>query len=263
MPNYFVFGISLACYLMAGTAGRAADVTPLLAQDPNMVEAQDGWTFTFAPYFWGTSISGDTAQFSLPSVHIDADFGDILDHLDFAAMAAGEARYDRFSIIGDIEYATLSVGASTPLGILASDVEVATEMFTGLVGAGYSVLADSSGYLDIVAGIKVWSVDTTISFSGGLLDGVERSDSATWVDGLAGIRGRYSITPEVYITGWGLVGGGGADLDWDVALALGYNFNERLSVIAGYRAAGVDYSDDGFVFDVVQQGPILSLALRF
>lgn len=263
VQKYFAMGILTACCIFTGALAQAADVTPLLTPKPEQSETQDGWTFSFAPYFWATSLSGDTAQFSLPAVHVDASFGDILENLDFAAMAAGEARYGRFSIIGDIEYSKLSVGGSTPFGILASDVSVRTETFSGLIGAGYSVLSDSSGYLDVVGGIKVWSVDTTISFSGGLLNGVNRSDSATWVDALAGLRGSYSLTPEVYVTGWGFVGAGSADVDWDVALALGYRFNERLSAIAGYRAVGVDYSHDGFIFDVVQQGPILTLELRF
>jgi hypothetical protein len=34
---------------------------------------------------------------------------------------------------------------------------------------------------------------------------------------------------------------------------LGYEFTETTSVVIGYRAMSVDYSNDGFVFDVVQQ----------
>ena len=66
------------------------------------------------------------------------------------------------------------------------------------------------GHLDVVGGVKVWSVDTTISFNGGILGGLETSDSATWMDGMVGLRRKYSFTPEIYLTGWGLVGGGGA-----------------------------------------------------
>ncbi|MCY1248263.1 hypothetical protein D9M72_616760 [compost metagenome] len=117
--------------------------------------------------------------------------------------------------------------------------------------------------LDVVGGLRIWSVESELSFQGGLLDGRSRSDEATWVDGLAGVRGTYSLTPELYLTGWGLVGAGGADLDWDVAAAVGYRFNDTISMVAGYRALGVDYSDDGFVFDAVQQGPIMGLVVRF
>ncbi|MDQ0561569.1 opacity protein-like surface antigen [Rhizobium mesoamericanum] len=261
--TYLKVGFSLILAALASTGVRAADVSPLLTQEPKPAEAADGWTFSVAPYFWMAGLSGDTAQFGLPSVHINADFGDILDNLDFAFMAAGEARYDRFSVIGDVIYTKLSADGETRRGILADDVEVTAKTFAGLLGVGYSVLENPSVNLDIVGGIRVWSVDTELSFSGGLLHGREFDDSATWVDGVAGLRGKYFFTPEVYVTGWGLIGGGGADIDWDVALGVGYNFTDRISAIAGYRALGVDYSDSGFVFDVVEQGPILGLAIKF
>jgi hypothetical protein len=258
---------AIVCSLFWGSlfvsAASAADIASPMAPETKTTTTESGWTFAVAPYFWAAGLSGDTAQFGLPTVEIDASFSDILENLDFAAMAIGEARYDRYSIFGDIIYTKLSAGAHTPRGILADDVDVSAETFAGLLGAGYSVLEGSSGTLDVVGGVRVWSVDTEISFNGGILDGRSASDGATWVDGLVGIRGNYYFTPEIYLTGWGLVGAGGADVDWDVAAALGYRFNDRFSMVAGYRALGVDYSDDGFLFDVVQQGPILGLVVRF
>lgn len=61
----------------------------------------------------------------------------------------------------------------------------------------------------------------------------------------------------------GLVGAGEADIDWDVAGATGCHFNDRTSSVIGYLALSVDYNDDGFLFDVVQQGPILGPVVRF
>ena len=227
------------------------------------VETEEGWTFAFAPYFWAAGLSGDVAQFGLPAVEVDSSFSDILDHLDFGAMAIGEARYDRYSIFGDVMYSKISGSAGTPRGVVASSVEVTSETFAGLLGVGYSIIDDNSARLDVVGGARVWSVDTDLSFSGGILDGVSRSDGATWVDAMGGFRGNYAITPEIYLTGWGLIGAGQADLDWDVAAAIGYHFSDTISAVVGYRALGVDYSKDGFVFDVVQQGPILGMVVRF
>ncbi|MGH0241141.1 hypothetical protein NKY70_27795 [Sinorhizobium meliloti] len=263
MTRYRKPGLAAVQAALITNAAVAADVSPLLIGEPRPAEAEGGWTFSVAPYFWIAGLSGDTAQFGMPTVHIDSSFSDILGNLDFAFMAAGEARYDRFSVIGDVIYTKLSADAETPLGILASDVDVTSESFSGLLGLGYAVLDGPDGHLDVVGGIKLWSVETTISLSGGLLGRREASDSATWVDGVVGLRGKYSFTPEIYLTGWGLVGGGGADIDWDVALGIGYDFNDRVSAIAGYRALGVDYSDDGFLFDTVQQGPILGVAIKF
>ncbi|MBV7518361.1 hypothetical protein [Ensifer sp. ENS12] len=263
MNSYIKLGLSAAIAALIGGSAVAADVSPLLTQDQQTVESQGGWSFSVAPYFWMAGLSGETSQFGLPTVNMDANFDDILGNLDFAFMAAGEARNGRFSVIGDIFYTKLGADGDTPGGILATSVDVTSETFSGLLGAGYAVIDTPQGHLDVVGGIRVWSVDTTIRFNGGLLGGIERSDGATWVDGIVGLRGKYSLTPEVYLTGWGLVGGGGADIDWDIALGVGYEFNDRISAIAGYRALGVNYRDDGFVFDAVQQGPILGLALRF
>lgn len=257
------FAAILFSMIAIGSSAHAADMTPLLNPEAKPIETQGGWTFTFAPYFWAAGMSGDTAQFGLPEVHMDSSFSDILKNLDFAMMAVGEARYDRYSIFGDIIYTKLSSEAHTPRGIFADTIEVTSKSFAGLLGAGYSVIDEPNGRLDLVGGAKLWSVSTNISFNGGLLGGVDGDDSATWVDAVAGVRGNYYFTPNVYLTGWGLVGGGGASIDWDVAAGLGYKFNDRISAIAGYRALGVDYHHDGFIFDVVQQGPIIGLAIHF
>jgi len=258
---------AIVCSLLWGSlfvsSANAADIASPMTPETQTTTTESGWTFAVAPYFWAAGLSGETSQFGLPVVKMDSSFSDIFKELDFAAMAIGEARYDRYSIFGDIIYSKISSGASTPRGILADDVDVSSETFAGLLGAGYSLLDGPSGHLDVVGGVRVWSVNTDISFDGGILDGRSASDGATWVDGLVGIRGNYYFTPEIYLTGWGLVGAGGADVDWDVAAALGYRFNERFSMVAGYRALGVDYSDDGFLFDAVQQGPIFGLVMHF
>ena len=262
MRYSIAFATVLTAGLLATSPVRAADITSPMAPELKQTE-KDGWTFAIAPYFWAAGMSGDTGLFGLPPVHLDMDFGDILDNLDFAAMAIGEARYDRYSIFSDIMYTKISSGSGTPRGIIADHVDVTSETFAGLLGAGYSVLQNDRGNLDLVAGLRVWHASTEISFSGGILGGVSREDSATWVDGLGGIRAKYSITDKVYFTGWGLIGGGGANVDWDVAGGIGYSFNEKVSAVAGYRALGVDYSNDGFVMDIVEQGPIFGVVMHF
>jgi len=247
----------------AGSSAKSADLPQPFIIPETKPAASDGWTFAASPYFWGAGISGDVGQFGLPAVHLQSDFGDILKDLDFGFMAIGEARYDRFSIFGDVIYTKVSSGASTPLGIVAERVDATSETFAGLVGAGYAVFQDGPSNIDVVAGARVWHASTEISFSGGLLGGVSAKDSATWVDAMAGVRGRYFLTDNLYLSAWALVGAGQADLDWDLAAGIGYEFNDRISAVAGYRALGVDYSNDGFVFDVVQQGPILGLVVRF
>ncbi|UVC09601.1 hypothetical protein IHQ71_02955 [Rhizobium sp. TH2] len=263
MTKYHKLGLAVAITLLLGSSALAADVSPLVTPQPAPEESPD-WSFAASPYFWGASISGKTSQFGVPkTIKIDSSFGDILENLDFAFMAAAEFRYERFSVIGDFMYTKVSDNADTPFGVLAKQVDVQFESVAGLLGVGYAVIDGPQGHLDVVGGIRVWSVDTTISFNGGFLDGREVDDGATWVDGMAGLRGKYMITPEWFVSGWGFVGTGGAKIDWDVAANIGYQFNDTFSAIAGYRALGVNYRHDGFIFDTVQQGPILGVTVKF
>ena len=151
------------CGVLFTSPARAADAISATAPTVEPV-VTDGWTFSVTPYFWAAGLSGETSAFGLPVVvDIDADFSDVWDNLDFAAMAIVDARHGRYSIFGDLIYTKLSADLATPRGVLATTVDVTAETFAGLVGAGYSVLEGPSGHLDIVGGIRVWSVDVDLS----------------------------------------------------------------------------------------------------
>lgn len=241
---------------------KAADIAPVIAPQPQAVDP-DRWTFSVSPYFWIAGITGDTAVFGLPEVHTDESFGDILKDIDFGFMMAGDARYGPYSIVADITYARITTDSATPNGVLADTVDLKSETFTAMLGVGYTFYEDEKSRLDLIGGVKLWSVETTISFGGGPLGGTSSRDDATWVDAMFGLRGMYSITPEVYLTGWGLIGAGGADLDWDVMAGVGYKWSDSLSAFLGYRALGVDYSNDTLTEDIVEHGPILGVVLHF
>ena len=74
-----------------------------------------------------------------------------------------------------------------------------------------------------------------------------------------------NLSEQLYLTSWGMIGGFGvsSDFTWDVMAALGYDVHDKISMIGGYRALGVDYSNGSFLFDVVQHGPILGAVFRF
>ena len=82
---------------------------------------------------------------------------------------------------------------------------------------------------------------------------------------MIGAKGRINIGGHFYFTDWGMIGGFGAgsEVDWDVMGGVGYDFNKIFSMVVGYRALGVNYNKGGFVFDVVQQGPVLGLLFHF
>lgn len=235
-----------------------------IVSEPKKQEAKpDGWHFSASPYFWAAGISGTAGQFGLPPAKMKSDFGSLLKDLDFSFMGIAEGHYGRYSLFSDIIYTKISTGGQTPLGVFSNGVDITSQTFSGFFGGGYSLFEDGRYRLDAVAGGRVWYASTKISFDGGLFDGHSGRDSAAWVDAVAGIKTKYFFTDNLYFSGWGVVGAGQAKIDWDVAGTFGYQFRDNLSAVIGYRALGVDYSHDGFIYDVVQKGPILGMVFHF
>jgi len=260
--------LSGALFLAGSGIAWAADIAPIDPAPygaPEPVEQPVGPTLevTIAPYFWMAGLSGDVAAFGAPAVNVDANFSDILDNLDFGGMLVGEARYGRFGVFSDFLYLKVSTGKATPLGFLANSLNLTAETLEWTVAGSYALIETERGHLDILAGARLWSVNNELEIGGGPFGGRSASDSATWVDAIVGVRGRTFVTDHLYLTGWAMVGAGGADIDWDLLGGLGYQFTDHFSGVIGYRAAGVDYSDGPFLFDVVIQGPVLGAVIRF
>jgi hypothetical protein len=257
--------ISLAAVLVgpAAAADLYSDDSSPAITEPGGFEAR--WQFTASAYLWAPGISGTVGLGPLPPVDIDADFLDLVENLDFAFMALGEARYDRFGIAGDLMYTKLSADGTGPLGLL--NASVTSELIVGTLMAEYRVIEQAGTSVDVMAGARVWGVmgDFEVTTAGEGVALISGSDEKYWVDPMIGVKGRLQGASPWYLTGWAMIGGFGvsSDIDWDLFGGLGYQFNDTFSFVAGYRGTGVDYQDDNFQFDVIQHGPIMGGVFRF
>jgi len=59
------------------------------------------------------------------------------------------------------------------------------------------------------------------------------------------------------------IGAGDSDLDWNVFGGIGYMINPHFGLTAGYRILGVDYSREGFVYDLRQSGLLLGFNFAY
>jgi len=261
-PALAAFGAAFAVFGSLPLA--AADLDGSAAPVPaSKATSQPDWTISIAPYFWAAGISGTVASFGSPGVDVDMSFSDILSDLDLSVMLAGEARHGRFSLSTDLLYLKLSTKETTPLGIAASNVSFGSTTMEVTALAGYSVLDLPNVRLDVVGGARLWSVRNELSFNGGYFNGRGFEDNATWVDAMGGLKGRVDLSDHVYLTGMALAGGGSSDFAWDLLGGLGYEFTDRISAVAGYRAIGVDYQNGPFEFDTTIQGPIIGASFTF
>lgn len=257
--------MAVGAFLAPVGSAAAADL-PVPAQADFVAPAlAPEWSFTIAPYFWAAGLDGDVGVFGFPEAEIDESFSDIIQNFDIGFMGVTEVRHGRFGLFSDILYAKISDAAGTPRGILATRVELETQTLTLTAAPEFRIVETPRGSIDVMAGARLWWIDNELSFSGGVLDGASADDGDTWVDPMVGIKGRFDLTPRIFVNGWAMAGGFGvsSDFDWDLLAAVGYQFNDRFSAALGYRAMGVDYENDGFVYDVVQHGPIAGIVFRF
>jgi hypothetical protein len=225
----------------------------------------DRWTFQVTPYAWAASLNGDVRlRPQLPTVDVDASFDDLLDHLDGALMLWGEARYGRYSLLLDVDYLDISASGSTP-GQLFGDADATSKAWIATAGFGYRVLEQPEGFVDLMAGARLWSLDNELDFSAGRLPATSASEDQTWIDPLIGLRAHLEFGPGMFVSSAADLGGFGigSTFTWQIFATVGYHFNETVAIEAGYRHLSVDYDDDGFLWDVDLSGPIIGMSFRF
>jgi len=245
--------------LVAGAFAAAACSLPTGA----VAADDDRWTFNGGPYVWGAGIRGHVGHSRTGTQFIKSDFSDIARTVDMSVMLMGEARRGPYSVLTDLMYIDTDTRNRLPAGAPASKLEVEGKTASGFLGGGYTVLGDEHRRLDVAGGVRVWYSSTTISLHGGPAGGLSGSDKATWADAMAGLRGHYAVNERFWLSSWGMAGAGQSREDWDLAALAGWEFLPGFSAVAGYRAMGVNYRHDGFVYDIVQKGPLLGISGRF
>ncbi len=222
-----------------------------------------GWSFALSPYLWAPGITS-SVETRWGTVEVDKSSRDVLSKLDFAFMGAFEARTGRWGLIADLFYADLSQSRATPLGLLFSRAQVETEATALSAYAAYRIHEDDRTSVDLLAGLRVNSLDVDLSLSPGLLRGQRIGVSETWVDPLIAGRVRFAITDHWFATAFADVGGfDGSDFTWQVFASLGYQFDDRWSVQGGWRHFVIDKEIDGRDVDTDFNGPLLGFTVRF
>jgi hypothetical protein len=246
---------------------------PAAAQVDTSSSAPGEWTFTIAPYFWLAGLNGKTGVFGQEPVEIDANFGDILENVRFGGMVVGEAHNGTWGIFSDLMFAKMHAEETVTRSVsgvpttLTAIVEPSS--FTGTLMGAYRVSSTPTVTVDVMAGARLWNLDNeirlTLTQGGPPLADLSGSDGSTWVDPMLGVAARFDLDPSWFVNAWGMIGGFGAgsDLAWDVLVGVGYRWSRSISFVGGYRALGVDYDNDGFVYDVIQHGPFLGAVFRF
>ena len=178
-----VFMATVLTVLLAagGTPGARAQQPMGLGQQQ---ATPSGWTFNIAPYLWVANVSTDLS-FNLPpelggtvTASQSIGFGDLVSHLNFAAMGAADARYDRFSVLTDFIYMDLGGTAAHFRSVNfpnrpAIPIQAGTQSSQSLnlnntiwtLAGGYTLAEGAWGNFDAIAGFRLFQVSARVNYS--------------------------------------------------------------------------------------------------
>lgn len=223
-----------------------------------------GWQFAVAPYFFAAALSG-TVGARGRTVEVDASFGNVWEKLDIGLMGTFEARKGRFVSFNDFFWTKLSAERDTPGGLF-STAKVGVNLLIIDPEVGYRAFESERGFVDVLGGVRVWSVETNLNFNTGTLPGFDVSERKTWAAPVGGVRGVANLSKKFYLTGKFDIGGAGlgADLTSQLFGGAGYRVTKNVALVGGYRWLQVDYSDDeGFIFDTQMHGLMFGAKFGF
>jgi hypothetical protein len=233
-------------------------------------DAAPEWAFQLTPYAWLAGLKGDTGTSpDVPTVPIDISPSDVVDDLEATLMFVLNAKKGRHGLYADFFYADIQADEELLPPPIDLSLRVGAETTLFSLAYQYEFFRSDKATAELLAGARYWSVENRLQFrggSGGPLAGREFISDESWTDPLVGVKASTSLgDSRFYVVGGAGIGGFGAGSDsfYEVSGAVGYRWSDAIATLLGYRRLEVDYRDDDFIFDVVQQGWQLGLAWSF
>lgn len=243
----------------------------VLVEEPIVEEPaieESSWEFRLSPYAWFAGLEGDVASIpGLAAIPIDISAGDALEDTEASFMLMFEAKKNGKGLFVDLFYSDVQ-SEETLIELnnrsLVLNSATKTTMLTGAYL--YEVYNTKESIVDLFAGLRYWNIDSQLSLSGGLGILPPGDHSESWVDPLIGAKGRTLLGDTgMYVSAGVAVGGFGvgSDMFYDLNANLGYQWSESIGTTVGYRIYDLDYENDGFVYDVKQEGWMIGLSWAF
>jgi len=248
---------------LTGEPAAAAPTASPLPDSPQQQAASsdDSWHFDLAPYVWIPGINGTAGALGhVTSVHVTGS--DVLSNFNGGLAGYFEARKNRFVMPIDFIWARVGTTQGIPLNDL--DQTSIRALFSQVIftpKVGYRIADTEHLKVDALVGLRYWHEGVTLTPRPA---NVSYSQSANWVDAVAGGKFTFLFTPKVWITAAGDAGGGQANLDYQVAGTLNFQPKPMFGFFVGWRYLDVNYSAGlaGFQYDVAQSGPLFGLNMQ-
>jgi hypothetical protein len=228
---------------------------PSIDEDPN-------WHFTSLSYLWLPGVHGTVGAKGY-AAHVDVSPIDVLKHFNIGLMGSFEPQYKRWSLPIDFVWAKLSDDkALVRLPGYSAKATVKEGIFTQKVN--YLVLNGKMVKISAAAGVRGWYVSENLKLTPPTPPSFSAGTSQGWADVLGGANFVVPLSPKMAVMITGDAGGGGANLDYQVAGFANLQIKPKWGIGIGYRYLDVNYRNSNQnVLDVHESGILLTLLYKY
>ena len=259
---------------IAGLLAVAAVFCTGLVRAETATPGSDDWRFEFTPYVFFTGLDGTIGIRGVKG-DIDVGFSDLEPYITLANMGVFEADKGRWIFAFEGIYVKLEDSGTRvfdPVGSITISVkqDMHQVIYQGTVG--YRMVDDRTK-VDVFGAARYTKLSLDVSVAdtslGPILPGGSFSIDGTqrWTDPVIGVRVLHALNEHWALLGLVDVGGFGVNGDIDRTYqgiaGVNWQFSKHFSGKAGYRYLYQNYQNDGFVWDVVMQGPYVALGIQF
>lgn len=228
-------------------------VVVCFAQDGTATNLQDDKIHVeLMPYLIFPGMSGDVTVKG-NTQPVNASVGDIFSNLQFGFMARSQISYNRFFAGTDTVYMGLG-GAN-------SAVNAGFDQWAAELLGGYRL----HPRIAVLTGVRYNDLSADLKFKGALATHLRATQ--IWWDPFLGGLANFHLTKKMGASARLDVGGFGAGSRIAVNSEpfLNYRFSERVMGIAGWKFIYQDFVNSGqqFEYDVLTQGPVLGISMRW
>lgn len=249
-------------------------------EGPDPVYEEKDWYFFASVHGWFPGIEGNVVSAG-QGQDINVPFSDIISNTDSGFMFAAEVRKRKWFARFDGIWARLAaeergdiVDLDISLDQKIYDFSIGREIFGRALDESPSQVEPAwrqNMRLDLFVGARYFETKPTVDITTFLGDKSQiRLEEKRW-DPFIGLRFLSSLSKRWMINLSGDIGGFGigdaAEFAWQLEGDVGYRFNERFTIFAGYRALSFDtvqgHGDERSGVDLLQHGPMVGLGVIF
>ncbi len=262
-------------YGVASGSDTSQDQPTTVLHPDQPPQTPGGWTIDGGLYMLLTGIDGD-ASIAGTTANIDLSFSDILDTFDvFAVSGRVEAWKDnKWGIIFDGMYLNLEADFPIP-GPLPGVINVDITQAQIDLGLGYRLFdkplrRDDTEWprlaVDLLGGTRYQYFKSKLT-----VGPLPLGSSSDWMEPFIGGRAqlrfndKFAFVVRGDASGFGI--GSASDLTWNLTAGISYRLKETMTLRAGYKVQGFEYSRGSglsqFGADWTTQGLILAMTWTF